>query len=181
MTYFRWIAVTSLALFVVPAVGFGEEAAAMPQPTDEHKVLEMFVGKWAGSGEMQSGPFGPGGPVAWTEDCSWFGEAGFHVVCKSQGTAPMGPMQGLGIMGYNPVKQVYTHYGIDTYGWTGMSEGTRSGDSWTYHSEETMEGKTFHSRFTMKMESPTKMAFSWAMSEDGETWTEMMSGESEKQ
>ena len=74
----------------------------------------------------------------WTEDCDWFGGAGFHVLCKSQGTSPMGPMLGLGIIGYNAGKKVYTHYGVDNNGWSGYSEGTHSGSDWVFQSEETM-------------------------------------------
>ena len=118
--------------------------------------------------------------MTWTEDCSWFGEAGFHVVCKSKGTGPMGPTKGLGIIGYNPEKKVYTHYGVDTGGWAGLSEGTLTGDAWTFSSSDTMDGKTYHSRFIMKMESPTRMAFQWEMSEDGTNWTVMMEGVTEK-
>jgi hypothetical protein len=152
----------------------------MPQPTAEHEVLGMWVGHWSGSGEMKPGPFGPGGPMQWTEDCSWFGGSKFHVVCKSKGTGPMGPTKGLGIMGYDPGKKVYTHYGIDSSGWTGHSDGTRSGDTWTFRTTETMEGQTYHTRFTMTMETPTDMTFTWEMSEDGKTWTSVFEGTSEK-
>ncbi|MFH1267696.1 MAG: DUF1579 family protein, partial [Planctomycetota bacterium] len=166
MMKFKWGVVAALVL-VLTGVGFAEEPAGPPQPTAEHKVLGMFVGDWAGSGEMKPGPHGPGGPMSWTEKCSWFGGAEFNVVCKSEGTSPTGPMKGLGIMGYNTEKKVYTHYGIDSNGWTGHSEGTRTGESWTYQSKDTMGGKTYHSRFTLTMETPTRMAFTWEMSEDG--------------
>jgi len=172
------IAIT-LALVSIP-VAFAEEPPEAPQPTAEHKALEMWLGSWSGSGEMKPGPFGPGGPMKWTEDCSWFAGAEFNVVCKSKGDGAMGPMQGLGIIGYHPDKKVYTHYGVDNNGWAGYSEGTRSGDSWTFESTDTMEGMTFHSRFTMKMTSPTEMTFSWEMSEDGKTWAVMMDGTSKK-
>ena len=92
----------------------------------------------------------------------------------------MGPMKGLGIVGYNAEKKVYTHYGVDSAGWAGLSEGTRSGDTWTYRSEETMGGKTLHTRWSMTKKSPTTIAFSWEMSEDGSNWTTMMEGTSEK-
>lgn len=176
----RWIVAASIVLLAVPAAVAQEAPAGAPQPTEQHRTLDMFVGEWTGSGELQPGPFGPGGPVEWTETCSWFSDAGFHVVCESEGEGPMGPMTGLGIMGYDPVKELYTHYGIDSTGWTAHSEGTRDGDDWTYRSEETMEGKTFHSRMTMTMESPTRMTFTWSTSEDGESWTPMMTGTSEK-
>ena len=119
--------------------------------------------------------------MKWTEECTWFAEAGFHVVCKSQGTSPTGgPMHGLGIVGYNAAKKVYTHYGVDSDGWSGDSEGSHTGDAWTFLSTETMEGKTYHTRFTMNMTSPTEMTFSWEMSEDGKSWTTLMDGTSKK-
>lgn len=172
-------------LFVVTvlactAVAFAEAPPEMPQPTAEHKALEMWVGTWHGTGDMKAGEFGPGGHMEWSEDCSWFAGAGFNVVCKSKGTAPTGPMQGLGVVGYNPEKKVYTHYGVDNSGWSGYAEGTRSGDSWTFQSTELMGGKEFHSRFTMTMTSPKEMEFSWGVSEDGENWTTMMEGTSKK-
>jgi len=173
------IVAITLALVWTP-VAFAEEAIEAPQPTAEHKELEVWIGSWSGSGEMKPGPFGPGGPMKWTEDCSWFAGGEFHVVCKSKGDGPMGPMKGLGIIGYNPEKKVYTHYGVDNNGWAGFSEGTRSGERWTFESSETMEGKTYHSRFTMMMSSQTAMAFTWEMSEDGKTWTTMMDGTSKK-
>jgi hypothetical protein len=173
-----WIAVAALAV----GLGFAEDPAApqMPEPTPEHQKLDVWVGEWTGSGELKPGPFGPGGPVSWTEKCAWFGEAGFHVVCKSEGTGPMGPMKGLGIMGYDPAKEAYVHFGVDTHGWMAQSKGTLSDKTWTFHSKETMEGKTFHTRAVMEWVSATKMKFRWEMSEDGETWTILMDGTTEK-
>ena len=171
------VVLVSFAIVGVPA----EEPAGPPQPTAQHEEMAMWVGTWAGSGEMKPGPFGPGGPMTWTEKCDWFEGSHFHVVCRSEGSGPMGPSKGLGIMGYDPEKQVYTHYGIDTNGWVGHSAGTREGKTWTYRSEETMGGQTYHSRMTMTLESPTRLSFTWAMSEDGENWTPLMEGTTEKQ
>jgi hypothetical protein len=161
-------------------VSFAEEPS-QPQPTAEHKELAMWIGSWSGSGEMKPGPFGPGGPMEWNETCSWFSQPGFHVLCTSKGEGPTGPMKGLGIIGYDPAKQVYTHYGVDNGGWSNFAEGIHSGNTWTFESEETVEGNTFHSRFTMTMESPTKMTFAWEVSQDGKSWTTMMDGTSTKQ
>jgi hypothetical protein len=129
---------------------------------------------------MKDGPLGPGGSMEWTERCTWYADAGFNVVCKSKGTSPMGASTGLGILGYNPSKKVYTHYGIDSMGWSGYAEGTRSGDTWTFQSTETTEGMTYHSRFTVTIESPTKQRFTWSTSLDGEEWMQMMEGFSKK-
>jgi hypothetical protein len=165
---------------LLSAAALAGEAMEMPEPTAEHERLGAWVGQWAGQGEMKPGPYGEGGPVSWTETCSWFGGGKFHVVCKSEGTGPMGPMKGLGIVGYSPEKKVFTHYGVDSTGWSGYSEGKHSDKTWTFQSEETMGGQTFHSRFTLELESPTRMVFTWQMSQDGESWMTMMEGSSEK-
>jgi hypothetical protein len=174
------LVIISLAPFSASS-GFAEEAPEMPQPTAEHKALGKFVGKWLGTAELQPGPFGPGGDMSWTEECSWFGGSEFQIVCKSKGDTPMGPMKGLGIMTYNPVKQVFVHFGIDNNGWTNYAEGTRSGDTWVYQNEETMEGKTFQSRFTVALKSDTESTFSWEISEDGKNWMTLMEGSNKKQ
>ncbi|HOC44132.1 MAG TPA: DUF1579 family protein [Thermoanaerobaculales bacterium] len=169
---------------VVVIVGCAVVAASQEppvmQPTAEHKQLEAWIGSWAGSGELKPGPFGPGGPMSWTEDCAWFEGGRFHVVCRSDGTSPMGPMKGLGIVGYNAEKKVFTHYGVDSTGWSGYAEGTRSGSTWTFRADELMGGKVIHGRYTMTLVTPTKMTFSWEMSEDGTSWVVMMDGTTEK-
>ena len=156
------------------------EKPEMPKPTAEHEELAKWVGSWSGTGEMKPGPFGEGGPMSWTEKCSWFAGSEFHVICKSEGSSPMGPSKGLGIMGYNAEKKVYTHYGVDSNGWSGYAECTRSAATEIYTSKEMMGGQTFHTRFTMTMKSATKMDFSWEMSEDGSNWMLLMEGTSEK-
>jgi hypothetical protein len=175
----RWI-VGALLIVAVAGVAIAGEQAR-PQPTAEHQELAMWIGTWEGQGEMMPGPFGPAGPMHWTEECKWFGDSKLHIVCTSKGAGPTGPMKGLGIIGYDAEKGIYTHYGVDDSGWAGYSEGTHSGESWTFTSEEMMGGARFHSRFTMTMESPTLMTFTWETSEDGASWTAMMKGSSEKQ
>lgn len=171
--------IVALVLFCIPAA-VAEEAPAMPQPTAEHKLLGKWLGHWSGTGELKATPMGPGGTMTWTEDCSWFGGTEFSVVCKSKGDGPMGSMKGLGIIGYDPGKKVYTHYGVDSTGWSGFAEGSRDGDVWTFESDVTMEGNTFHSRFKMNMVSPNEMTFVWEMSQDGKDWMVLMDGTSRK-
>ena len=118
--------------------------------------------------------------MTWTEECDWFADGKFHVVCRSDGESPTGPMKGLGIMGYDAGKGVYTHYGVDSSGWSGYSEGTRDGDVWTFTSTERMGDATYHSRFTLKMETPKRSTFTWEMSEDGSEWVTLMTGSNSK-
>lgn len=129
---------------------------------------------------MKGGAFGPGGPTEWTEQCEWLGDTKLHIVCRTEGTGPLGPFVGFGVMGYDPARQVYTHYGVDSTGWAGHAVGTRDGDTWTYVTEQTVEGETYRSRFMLTAVSPTKIEFDWQTSQDGESWTTMMTATMEK-
>jgi len=168
-----------LALILLGGAGLVQAQQGPPKPGPEHQKLARFVGKWNGKGEMKPGPFGPGGPMTWTEECEWF-SGNFSVVCKSEGNGPTGAMKGLGVMGYNPEEKSYTYYGLDNSGWQDHSKGSVKDKVWTYTSTSMMGGKTFHSRMLITEVSDTKQTFTWDMSEDGKTWNTMMTGESSK-
>lgn len=168
-----------VVMLMAAALAAAEEPP-VPQLTPEHEALAAWVGSWAGEGELKPGPFGPGGKVTWTEECSFFEGSHFHVVCRSDGSGPMGEMKGLGIIGYSTAKGAYTHYGVDSTGWSGYSEGTRDGDSWTFTGKEVMGDTTYHTRMDMVMDSPESISFSWAMSEDGSEWMVLMEGATTK-
>ena len=103
-------------------------AAQAPKPGPEHARLGYFVGKWNGEGEMKPGPMGPGGKMKSTDTCEWF-EGRFSVICRYEGTTPMGPTKSLGILGYSTEEKVYTYYGVDNTNMTMASvpKGTRAG------------------------------------------------------
>lgn len=147
-----FVAVTVSCLVGVAAA----QQPQAPKPGPEHQKLAYFVGTWNSSGEMKASPFGPGGKMTMTERCEWF-EGGFAVVCRSDGTTPMGPGKGLAIMGYNSQEKVYTYYAVDNspMNMANVPRGTVQGDTWTYTDEAMMDGKKVKSRFILKVTSPT--------------------------
>ena len=59
--------------------------------------------------------------------------------------------------------------------------GTKTATGWTWTSTMDMGGgKKLHSRFVIVEKSPTVMAYTWEMSEDGKTWKQAMVGTSTK-
>lgn len=92
-----------------------------PEPGPEQKKLAYFAGTWKSEADMKANPFGPAGKMTGTDTCEWFA-GGFHVVCRSTGKGPMGPLKGLGIIGYNAEEKVYTYYGIDNMGMGSLSK-----------------------------------------------------------
>lgn len=79
MKILRSIFAVSFACFLATAAFAGDEPEAMPV-TAEHKLLETWVGSWSGKGDINPGPMGEGGPMTWTEECSWFAGGSYHVI-----------------------------------------------------------------------------------------------------
>jgi hypothetical protein len=161
--------------------GVAAQPPTAPKPGPEHQKLAYFVGTWTSTGEMKASPFGPGGKITMTESCEWF-QGGFAVVCRSEGTSPMGPTKGLGIMGYNAEEKVYTYYGVDAspMNMASVPKGTIQGDTWIYNDEAMMGGKKIKSRFVLKIASPTSYSFRWEMEQGPDKWMPVMEGTATK-
>ena|SRR5215467_996905 len=153
----------------------------MPKPGPELKKLDYFIGNWKSDGEMKPGPFGPGGKMAMTEKVSWMDGNFFAVINSNYDAGTMGKGTGVAYMGYNTEDKVYTYDEYNSQGEAEHSKGTVEGDTWTWTSDDKMNGMAFKSRFTMKILSPTAYTFKFEMSQDGTTWNTMMEGKAVKQ
>ena len=143
-----------MALSVLASRPAAAQPAQPPKPGPEHQRLGYFVGKWTSEGEMKPGPMGPGGKITSTDTCEWF-EGRYTVMCRYDGTGPMGPSKGIGFLGYSPEDKVYTYYGIDNrpMAMTSIPRGTVKGNVWTYTDESPMGGKPVKSRVTLTEEA----------------------------
>lgn len=178
-------ALTVLATCAVLTIAGQQVLAAQgpqaPKPGPEHKRLAFYVGKWSTEGEVKPGPMGPGGKTKSTDTCEWF-EGQFSVICRYEGTGPMGPSKGVGIIGYNTEEKVYTYYGVDntSMNMASVPKGTVRGDTWTYTDEGTMGGKTYKSRVIIKEVSPTQQSFRMEMQGPDGKWIPLMESKSTK-
>jgi Protein of unknown function (DUF1579) len=174
--------VKRLVLSGVMGLVCAASVAAQPPPATpgpEQKNLARFAGTWKMEGTMQTSPLGPGGPMTGTETCKMF-EGGWHIVCDSSGTGPMGAMKGHALMTYDRNAKQYRYFAINNMPDAEMATGTLSGDTWTWTSKMDMGGKTIQSRFTLTHVSPTVQTYKWEMSEDGTNWKPIFEGKSTK-
>lgn len=146
-----------------------------PKPAPELKKLDVFAGSWTLDGNMKPGAMGPGGSMTENEKCEWM-EGGFYLVCHSDYKSAMGNGIGLSVMGYSPDDKAYTYREFNSYGEFDDSRGMVDGDTWTWTSDEKMNGMTMKGRFTMKMTSATSYNFTFDMSQDGTKWSTVMDG-----
>lgn len=178
----RWHVRTALtaAWCVAFALAAGAQGPPMPKPGPEHEAMGVFAGTWSFTGEAKEGPMGPAGPIAFTESCDWF-EGRFALVCRTEGTGPMGSTKSLSIMSYDVEKKAYTYYAVETGMPPFMAMGQREGKAWNWKTASTMGGQTMETRVTVTETSATSYTFEMKASMDGgATWTPIMEGKSTK-
>ena len=170
----------STLCFLAGAVAVAQ-STGVPQLSPEQQKLGYFVGHWTSEGTVKENPFMPAGKMTSTDRCTWF-EGGFAVVCHTEGSGPMGPMKGIGIMGYSSEEKVYTYYGLDNSGMvmTTVPRGTVTGADWVYNDEAMMGGKKVKNRYALTQVSPTEYTFRWQMADEKGAWTTLMEGTSRK-
>jgi len=151
----------------------------MPKPAPEVSKLDYLAGDWISEGDMKPGPMGPGGKITSTDQVKWM-EGKFFIVMNSKFKGAMGDGTALAVMGFDPDKKVYTYNEYNSMGQVNHSEGTITGDTWNWTSDENMGGQTFKGRYTMKVMSPTAYSFKYEVSQDGANWTTVMDGKSTK-
>jgi hypothetical protein len=87
----------------------------------------------------------------------------------------------MGILGYDAMKKVYTHYGISNQMPSAdVSEGKKEGDTWVYTTTmDDMNGKKAQGRYTMMNLTPTGYTSKFETAPEGsKDWTLVMEGKS---
>ncbi len=167
-----------LAVWLVANVAVAQ-GPPMPKAGPEHQRLHYFLGQWKSEGEMKASPYGPGGKFSSTGDAHMLGD--FWVVARSKGTSPMGAMEEIAIMGYDPKLKAYTYSEYASMGMHDFATGQISGKTWTWTSEEEMGWKKMKGKFVINEVSPTAYTFKFDMSTDnGKTWANVMEGKATK-
>ena len=176
----RRMLLLTACLTVIAFVAVSTQAQMpMPKPAPEVSKLDYLAGDWISEGDMKPGPMGPGGKITSADQVKWM-EGKFFIVMNSKFKGAMGDGTALAVMGFDPDKKVYTYNEYNSMGQVNHSEGTITGDTWNWTSDENMGGQTFKGRYTMKVLSPTAYSFKYEVSQDGTSWTTVMDGKSTK-
>jgi Protein of unknown function (DUF1579) len=152
-----------------------------PAPAPELKKLDFMAGDWAAEGTMTMGP--PGSPTSkWTTTthAEWMQGNFFLVENSDMDLGPMGKAKEVAYLGYDPDKKMYTYRAFSSMGEAEDSTGSVDGDTWTWTSNEHMNGMTMKGRFTMKVLSPTSYTMKFELSQDGTNWMTGMEGKATK-
>jgi hypothetical protein len=146
------------------------------KPTEKHKRLACFIGKWSIEADMKATPFNPAGKFTGINIAEW-GLDGLIVIVNSSGTGPTGPAKELEIIGYDIQEDVYTYTAFNSQGWADRtSKGTLDGNRWTWTNESKSDGKSIRFRNVMNFMSPTSYTFKSEMSVDYGLWAIVIEG-----
>jgi hypothetical protein len=151
----------------------------MPQPTEEHRKLQRFAGRWAGDEMLSPSEWGPGGPArgryALTSVCDGFFLTQEYEEEKDGRTS----FRGHGVLGYDARAQEYTWYWVDSMGMppAAASRGRWEGDTLVFQSAM----GPMRSRYTWRFTGPDTLQFRMEMSPDGSTWKLNMEGNYQRQ
>jgi hypothetical protein len=169
----------ALALAVVCCSFTASAQSKPPAPSPEQKRLDVFVGTWSGSGKMEKSPFGDEGATTSTMTCAWY-TGGYHLVCDSEDSGPMGKLKGHSLYGYHPDKKQYITFGIDSTGFGGAGIAKVDGSNWTFEGNDTVGGKPIWFRTAVRLITPKELTWKSDYSEDGKTWKMMGEGKMTK-
>ena len=169
------IVIAAAAVLAVARFAAAAPQPAPPQPGPETQRLGYFVGEWTSEADVRPGAMGQGGKATGSSTCHWI-DGNFFVSCKDDSTTPMGHMSGLGVLGWNAAKQVYTWSGFNNLGQAQVATGSRAGNTWTFAGENDIGGRTMKTRYTVVETSPSSYTFQFEASTDGTTWTTVMDG-----
>jgi hypothetical protein len=152
---------TLTTLFGVALLGsslVAQQPSQAPKPGAEQKRIGYFAGDWTFEGEAKPSPLGPAGKITTTESCSWY-VGGFHLVCRTKGTGPMGASTSQSTMSYDAGRKAYTYHSINSMGSVIFVRGQVNGKVWIWEDDMTVDGKTVRIRATVTEESPTAYSF----------------------
>jgi Protein of unknown function (DUF1579) len=163
---------TLLAIFLLAAPAF----AQMPAHAPELKKLDYFVGTWSTEGTISPGPWGAGGKITSTNTTDWM-TGNFFLVRHSDVRMPAelgGDSTTTAYMGYDAARNVYTYDEFNSNGRRNISQGTLSGDTWTWTSSQNYNGQEVQQKLTLKTVSPTLYNLKFEVSIDGTNWMPFM-------
>jgi hypothetical protein len=165
---------TTLFSFVLACASSVIVARAQSQttPGPEVKKLAVMVGKFTIEDEVKAGAMGPNSPAtkfSGTDNCRWTA-GGFAVICEAALNRPGRKYSETSFVYYDPTSKTYRYHAVDSSGAVENKTGTVSGDVWTWLGESIFGGKTYHTRYIMKVVSADSYEYT---DESGETENSM--------
>ncbi len=113
-----------------------------PKPGPEHKLLDVFIGKWINEGHTVASASAPAVEILTSDVYEWM-PGGFFVLHTAYGRIGNMDVGGTEIIGYDAASKKYRTDFFDSQGNVSTEELTVRGDTWTWKGETTRTTATF--------------------------------------
>ena len=148
-------------------------------PGLERQRLAYFIGTWRIEGEVRQSIFGPAGKFSGSLRHEWILGRFFYITHHEERNLS-GTHAAMAVTAYDSKKGVYTDYWFDDGGGVNRSEGTVSGNTWTWTTQYTVDGSEVKARTTITTTSPTTYDFTWELAPHGTDWMIVQTGKATK-
>ncbi len=149
-----------------------------PTPTPQHQRMSYFAGNWQAQGMMKLSPKGNPAPFSLTETGEWVTN-GFFLETRTSMKSPLGAINSVRVMGYNPEDGLYTYNVYNSLGEHQMATGKLQGNTWTWTSEQKLNGVVTQARYTISTITPDSYTFKQEVAVPG-GWATVMEGKASR-
>lgn len=150
-----------------------------PTPTSQHQRMSYFAGNWQAEGMMKLSPKGNPAPFSLTETGEWVTN-GFFLETRTSMKSPLGAINSVRVMGYNPEDGLYTYNVYNSLGEHQMATGKLQGNIWTWTSEQKLNGVVTQARYTINTVTPDSYTFKQEVAMPGGGWATVMEGKASR-
>jgi hypothetical protein len=124
------------------AAGLERSPGEPVQPGPEHRMLDVFLGRWINEGRTAARPDTPSVQIVASDVYEW-APGGFFVVHDAYGSIGDIDVGGIEIVGYDPERGTYRSLFFDSQGNLNTSELSVRSGVWTWRGERTRCTATF--------------------------------------
>lgn len=141
----------------------------------QHQRMSFFLGDWTASGTSKISPKSPAAPFTLKEHGEWVTD-GYFLETKTSMKGPLGNVNSVRVMGYNVEDKVYTYNVYNSLGEHQLALGHISGNTWTWDSEEKLNGLIIKGRYTVVETGPDSFTFKSEVADPKGGWVTVMEG-----
>lgn len=172
----RIVAITIFAL-ILSSFLFAQapQQSSAPGLTPQHQRMGYFAGDWTASGTSKISPKTPAASFTLKEHGEWVTD-GYFLETKTSMKGALGTVNSVRVMGYNPEDKVYTYNVYNNLGEHQLALGHLNGNTWTWDSEEKLNGVVIKGRYTIVETGPNSFTFKSEVADPKGGWATVMEG-----